>query len=105
EEIIFRARSVDGRTQLTVDEKHVVALAPPSVLILQHGHGDSQEVATAGGLRPHVIAVAIQVFLFFDEPIGIQLPLIDPARVGLSRSEERRVGKECRSGWWVDQYI
>src|SRR5689334_23295025 len=22
----------------------------------------------------------------------------------LGRSEERRVGKECRSGWWADQY-
>src|SRR5688572_33212016 len=21
------------------------------------------------------------------------------------RSEERRVGKECRSGWWADHYI
>src|SRR5439155_22017928 len=83
EEIILGTRSVDGRTQLTVHEKHVVAFAPPAVLILQNGHGDTEKVTTACGFHPDVIALAIQVFLLFDEPVGIHLPLIGPTGVGL----------------------
>ena len=41
------------------------------------------------GLRPHLLGAATSA-----DTIG------DPARVvGLTRSEERRVGKECRSRW------
>src|SRR5687767_6726555 len=29
-------------------------------------------------------------------------PRAQPARDGERRSEERRVGKECRSGWWAE---
>src|SRR5438552_17945799 len=52
EEIILGTRSVDGRTRLPVDEKHVVAFAPPAVLILQNGHGDTEKVTTACGFHP-----------------------------------------------------
>src|SRR2546422_8521306 len=66
EEIILRTSPGNGGARLTVDEKHVVAFAPPAVLILQDGHGDPDEM---------------------------------PATSGVQRSEERRVGKECRSRW------
>src|SRR5690554_7999248 len=31
---------------------------------------------------------------------GARFPKISKAKDGLRRSEERRVGKECRSRWW-----
>src|SRR5207248_8417084 len=40
-------------------------------------------------------------------PVGVGLPTvrIDGVTVGgTGRSEERRVGKECRSGWSADQW-
>ena len=36
EEIIFRTSPGNGGARFTVDEEHVVAFAPPAVLILQH---------------------------------------------------------------------
>ena len=40
--------------------------------------------------------------------MAVMIPLLfsvsqaDPDNIG-DRSEERRVGKECRCGWWADQ--
>ena len=44
----------------------------------------------------------------FKETIAIIIPALDPDERmvtlvrDLRRSEERRVGKECRSRWWPD---
>src|ERR1700691_1377681 len=39
EEVVFRAGSADGGFLCPVNEEHVVALAPPVILVLQDGHG------------------------------------------------------------------
>src|SRR5271154_3654068 len=36
EKVVFRPGAVNGGTLFSVDKKHVVAFAPPSVLILKH---------------------------------------------------------------------
>src|SRR6266700_3342578 len=84
EKIILRAGSCDGRPGLAINKKHVVSFAPPAVLILQHRHGDANEMASADGRQPKVIAFAGQVFLVLNRGIPVRFPLIGPARVWLS---------------------
>ena len=94
--IILRARSVDGRTRFAVDEKHVVAFAPPTVLILQHRHGHTDKLAAALGLHPNVIPFAVQVLLVFDKGISVRFPFVGPAKIGLRlaklRMKVQRIG-------------
>src|SRR5436853_7173228 len=55
--------------------------------------GDRDAVAPFGVL-PQVVRDALR--------LRLELVVRDQIRcVGELRSEERRVGKECRSGWWV----
>src|SRR5688572_33077718 len=44
----------------------------------------------------------IEEFLFSDQLTGAPDEIVDNCE-GLRRSEERRVGKECRSRWWPYQ--
>src|SRR5579872_1449383 len=67
QEVVFRSRSVDRRQFLSVDEKHVIPLAPPSVLILEHRHRDANEMSTPGRFHPDVVAFAVEVLLIIDE--------------------------------------
>src|SRR5436309_14039714 len=41
-------------------------------------------------------------FLLTSSGASDKLLLISRTRPEMGRSEERRVGKECRSGWWRD---
>src|SRR5215831_1442367 len=87
EKIILRAGADDGRARFAVDEKHVVAFAPPAVLVLQHGHGDTNEMASAGRGKPKVIAFAGQVLFVLNRRITVGFPSVGPARVGLGLAE------------------
>src|SRR6266851_9380707 len=98
QEIVFGTCSVDGWVGFTVHEKHVVAFAPPAILILQDGHGDSNEMSAACGVHPDVILLAVEVRLTFNFGIAIAFPVRSPAVVGLGLAELRvkieRFGRE-----------
>ena len=79
QEIIFRSGAVDRRRVLPIDEEHVVAFAPPAVLILQHRHGHADKVAAPGRFHPDVVAFAIQILFVVDHRIAVRLPLIAPS--------------------------
>ena len=71
--------------------------------ILQRGSVDRAVKYVTTGLRDvtalkciETILVGLDVFVFFKHQISLSLMLI---RLGTHRSEERRVGKECRSRW------
>src|SRR3989442_13172218 len=81
QKIIFRSSAVDRRRCLSVNEEHVIALAPPGILILQYRHGYAGEMSTACGFNPDVIAFAIQVLLRIYQRIAIRSPLIRPPAV------------------------
>src|SRR5207253_3661061 len=38
------------------------------------------------------------------EKVGKAIDLLQEYGISQMRSEERRVGKECRSGWWLNEY-
>src|SRR6267154_1635422 len=63
QKIIFRPRPDNRRHFLSVDEKHIVALAPPAVLILQHRHGHTGKVPASAGLHPDIIVLTIHILL------------------------------------------
>src|ERR1700685_3350265 len=74
--IVFRSSSIDGRLSLAIDKKHIVALAPPAILILQNRHGHADKMSPAGGFHPHIIAVAIYVFLSINQRIAVLFTLL-----------------------------
>src|SRR5271168_1145675 len=55
EEIILRASARDGRLGRSVHEKHIVALTPPIILVLQDRHGYTGVLAGALRVEPHVV--------------------------------------------------
>src|SRR5260370_22116066 len=61
EEIVFGTRSVDGWSGFTIHEKHVIAFAPPAILILKDGHGDSDKMSAARLVQPDAILLALEV--------------------------------------------
>src|SRR5260370_34780456 len=89
EEIVFGTSAVDGWAGFTIHEKHVVAFAPPAVLILKYGHSDSDEMSAARGVQPDVILLAVKVRLTFNVGIAIAFPVRSPAVVGLGLAELR----------------
>src|SRR6202035_3503231 len=51
-------------------------------------------------LRPGIVAAWLLVFIASVRELGVSIFLVGPkAKVIAPRSEERRVGKECRSRW------
>src|ERR1700679_2104090 len=76
EKIVFRSGAVDGGKLFSVDKKHIVALAPPAVLILKNRHGHANEVAMSGGFHPDVIIFSVEIFLRIYGRVVIRLPLI-----------------------------
>src|SRR5690349_23407464 len=67
--------------------------------------GRGQEIAHVlcqGGIRTAVHG-AIAKFIPVYEDYGYQFPGWEPYDARATRSEERRVGKECRSRWWPYQ--
>src|SRR5688572_32290029 len=48
--------------------------------------------------------VELRFYMREDDPStdAIEYERFDPQSQSAPRSEERRVGKECRSGWWAD---
>src|ERR1700674_1036494 len=89
EEIILRTSPGNGGARFTVDEKHVIAFAPPAVLILQDRHGHPDELPATPGVQPEVIFLAVEVRFPVDLGITIVLPVGSPAVVGLSLAELR----------------
>src|SRR5437870_12846917 len=70
-------------------------------LLMLHAHqphGPAPDVVTWQVIGVNLLLlVAVESALAIPGPQGAHL-------LGLSRSEERRVGKEWRSWWWADQY-
>src|SRR5690606_41057917 len=56
-----------------------------------------------GSLRYSLPAKACFDFAGAPVPAKCHALLCKGARLRRGRSEERRVGKECRCGWWADQ--
>ena len=101
-EIVFGTCAVDGWPRFTVDEKHVVALTPPTILILQDGHGNSGKMSATCGLQPDVIFLAVEVRLTVNLGITIALPVGGPATVGLGLPELRvEVEGSRRERLWI----
>src|SRR6266436_3108980 len=89
QEIVFGTCSVNGWVGFTINEKHVVPFAPPAILILQDGHGDSDEMSAACGVQPDVVFLAVEVRLTFNFGIAIAFPVGGPAVIGLGLAELR----------------
>src|SRR6266478_1835205 len=89
QEIVFGTCSVNGWAGFTVNEKHVVAFAPPAILILKDGHGDSDELSAASGVQPDVVFLAVEVRLTFNFGIAITFPVRSPAAIGLGLADLR----------------
>src|SRR5260370_1845534 len=79
--IVFRSGADDRGMLLSVNEEHVVAFAPPIVLILKDGHRDAHEESAAGGLHPDIIGLTVHVFLLDDSRVEVRSPLIGRAGV------------------------
>src|SRR5216683_4160002 len=62
EKIIFGAGTVNRGPGFAVDKKHVVAFAPPVILILQYGHGYACELSAAASFHPDIVAFAIEIW-------------------------------------------
>src|SRR5437879_3860992 len=88
-EVVFRTGSINGWAGFTVNEKHIVAFAPPAILILEYGHGDSNEMSAACGVHPNVVFLAVKVRFTFNFGIAIALPVRGPAMVGLGLKKLR----------------
>src|SRR3954452_940611 len=84
QKVILRARSVDRRQLLAVDKKHVVAFAPPLVLILQHRHGYADEVSAPGRFHPDVVAATVKILLSVHLPVRLPLIRCPVRRSGLT---------------------
>src|SRR5215831_18404233 len=74
QKIVLGAGAIDGWQFLSVDEEHIIALAPPLVLILENRHGHADEMAAPCCFHPDVISFAVEVFQVVHVAIG--LPLI-----------------------------
>jgi len=61
QEVILRARAIDRRMLFAVNKEHVVAFAPPTVLILENGHGHTHEVPLPGRFKPYVITLSVEI--------------------------------------------
>ena len=81
-EIILSACADDG-WGITVDLKHVVAFAPPAVLILQDGESDADELAVAFGFEPFIVVFAVEVAVVVDDGVAVFVPVSGPSLVRL----------------------
>jgi hypothetical protein len=75
--------------RIAVDKEHVVAFAPPAVLVFENGHGDANEVSLAGGLHPDIVVPAVEIFYIVDSRIAIVGPSGGPPVIRLSLPELR----------------
>src|SRR6202040_1416386 len=89
EKKILGTRPCDGWVRIVVDEKHIVAFAPPEILILKDGHGDTNIVALAGGFHPDVVVFAVEIFYVVDSRVAVVGPLVRPAMIGLRLAKLR----------------
>ena len=87
--IILGASADDGRARFAINEKHIVAFAPPAVLVLQHGHCYANKMPLTDGGKPKVIAFTGQILFVLDGGIAVRFPFFGPARIGLSLAELR----------------
>jgi hypothetical protein len=61
-EVVLRARAVQARRPaVVVDEDHLVALAPPAALAVEHGQVAADVVAGSLGVEDDVVAGAVEV--------------------------------------------
>src|SRR4029077_2128964 len=89
EKIVLRTRSCAGCERSAVDEKPIVAFAPPEILILKDGHSDANILALAGGFHPDVVVLAIEIFYVVDSRVAVVRPLVRPAVIGLRLAKLR----------------
>src|SRR5207249_5291103 len=63
----------------------------------------SSDLTATGALAVQVGGDIYNNVFFKSVHNGSQNPAVDTIPAGAARSEERRVGKECRSRWWGEQ--
>ena len=74
-EVVLGARAVNGRPRVAVDEDHVVALAKPAILVLQHSLHHAHKVPAPFGLDKNVVARAIQILRVVGSLVPVVLPV------------------------------
>src|SRR5258708_9531837 len=82
QKIILGTWSGDRRRFLAVNKEHVVAFAPPSVLVLQDRHAYADKVPAPLGLHPDVVVLAVHILSVFHNLVAVGLPLTCPATIG-----------------------
>src|SRR6266850_8101075 len=97
-------RPLVGRKGSYPASNHVVPiLAVPFAIVaevaLLSGRGCGAPTSTIMSVLYPVTAIGVQAALVGVVPLTAKMPTLPPARLALVRSEERRVGKECRSRW------
>src|SRR5882757_3344044 len=98
-EVVLCPGSGDGWLLCAVNEKHVVALAPPIVLVLQDGHGHTCVLARALGIKPHVVVLPGKVGFLVHQRLAVTRPAVGPAVVGLRLTKLRvEVQRPWRKG-------
>src|SRR5215470_7988382 len=83
QEIIFRSGPVDGGALLSVEKKHFISLAPPTILVLQHRHRDAQKETLSRRFHPNVVTFAVRILPGIHRLITVGQPLITPTAVRL----------------------
>src|SRR5579863_10022364 len=79
QKVILRPSAIDRRQLLSIDKKHVVALAPPPILIFEHRHGHAHKMPAPRRLEPNVISIAVKILPVVDNCIAVRLPLVGPS--------------------------
>src|SRR5687768_7840457 len=91
-----------GGIEAAVTSDHVLASAAGTEVLKRGGNAVDAAITMAAVLtivRPHMNGVGGDNFLLIREAkTGRVYALNGSGRAGAKRSEERRVGKECRSG-------
>ena len=100
--VVFRARSIDGRQRISVDEDHVIAFAKPTILVLQNGLCYADEMPSPRGFEEYVIVLPIRVLSFVNAGTTVIDPVVGPT---LTRRSLPVLGvKASDIGWNAGQF-
>src|SRR5690349_24206284 len=93
----FFFQAEDGIRDLYVTGVQTCALpiSPPGYV----GYEEGGALTEAVRRRPYAVLLLDEVEKAHPEVLNVLLQLLDDGRLTDGRSEERRVGKECRSRW------
>ncbi len=104
--VVLGAGSVDGWQRVPIDEEHVIALAKPGILVLQHGLRHTHKMPAPRRLHVDVVAFAIEIFAAVHRVIALLIPVVDFALARRSlcvlRMKATKVGGQPRQHHIVD---